>query len=390
MISLFFVISSLALGYLSSCCGSAGLRQLEKSVSHSPREESSKTRPNALLTVALIVCVRNEERRLPRLLHALAQQHYPKEKLEICLVDDRSTDRTGKIIAAFAASHANAVHLRIDDTVPDFAPKKHAIDTAIHCTKGEIILLTDADSTPGPWWLHKMASAFTPAVVMVVGYSPYFPRRTLWQKAMALEYFSQAAVAAGGCGADRPLTCVGSNLAYRREAYWRIGGFSEIAHWISGDDDLLLHKMRRAGIGKIHYAASPLHAPSVHPPSSWQEFKAHGRGTPRRACITSPLTIPLILVYLLNLLLCAGMLSLVLGWWTFFEPVLALGILKAAGEYSYLRRAAKIFAEQQLLSLFPLVALAHPFYIVFFATRAQLTKFSWRGERFAPKKSSTL
>ncbi|MGH7596908.1 MAG: glycosyltransferase [bacterium] len=346
---------------------------------------------DTLPTVSLIVCAKNEEHRLPQLLSALVQQKYPADKLEVCFVDDRSSDRTGEIIEEFAALRSNVIHLRLEDTAPGFAPKKRAIAMAIRHTTGEIILLTDADSTPGPRWVQEMVAAFAPNVVMVCGYSPYAPRDSLWQKILALEYFSHAAIAAGGIGTGRPLTCTGSNMAYRREAYLRIGGFDGIAHWISGDDDLLLRKIHGAGIGKISYAAHPsAHAP-VRPPRSWREFKSQRTRYASKSLHYEPsFTLALALVYLLNLLICAGLLSAIVGWWKFFVLALTIAILKAAGEYLYLRRTAKLFDEDQLLPVFPLAALLHPFYVVLFATLGQFAKFSWRGEQFtATKRSST-
>jgi len=355
-----------------------GLHQLKKSTG------TSQFHHQDFPTVALIVCARNEEQRLPRLLQAFAQQDYPAGKLEICLVDDRSTDRTGELIAAFAAAHFNTIPLRIDDTLPHFAPKKRAIDTAIRRTTGEIILLTDADAEPGPLWVQEMARAFTPEVVMVCGYSPYAPRATFWQKVLALEYFSHAAVAAGGIGHGRSLTCTGSNMAYRREAYFRIGGFDGIAHWISGDDDLLLHKMRAARIGKIHYAAHPAtHAP-VRPPNSWREFQAQRTRYASKSLHYEPLlTLPLALFFLLNLSIGAGWFSSFIAGGNFFIPTLLIIAIKATGEFLYLRRAAAIFSEKKLFAVFPLTTLLHPFYVVYFAARGQFARFNWRGENFA-------
>lgn len=384
MISLFIIIAAiLTSGYLVILFWlDRGLCRLEN---------FSRNQTKALPTVSLIVCAKNEEHRLPKLLQALAKQEYPTAKLEICLADDRSTDRTGEIIKEFAASHPNVIPLRIDDTLPDFAPKKRAIDTAIRHASGEIILLTDADSTPGPRWVHEMAAAFTPNVVMVCGYSPYVPRHSFWQKILALEYFSHAAVAAGGIGAGRPLTCTGSNMAYRRDAYLRLGGFAGIAQWVSGDDDLLLHKMHRAGIGKISYAAHPAaHAP-VQPPRSWREFKSQRMRYASKSLHYEPsLTLALIFVYLLNLFICAGLFSAIIGWWKFFVLAFMIAALKAAGEYLFLRRAAKLLDEERLLPTFPLAALLHPFYIVLFAALGQFAKFSWRGELFAATNNPTM
>jgi cellulose synthase/poly-beta-1,6-N-acetylglucosamine synthase-like glycosyltransferase len=350
-------------------------------------ENLSRNQNNALPTASLIICAQNEENRLPQLLQALTKQEYPADKLEICLVDDRSTDRSGEIMADFTVSHPNVVHLRLDDTLPDFAPKKRAIDMAIRHTTGEIILLTDADSTPGPRWAQEMVAAFAPNIVMVCGYSPYVPRDSLVQKILALEYFSHAAVAAGGIGAGWPLTCTGSNLAYRRDAYWRLGGFGGIAQWISGDDDLLLHKMHRARIGKISYAAQSAAYAPVRPPRTWNEFKSQRTRYASKSLHYAPsLTLSLALVYLLNLFICAGLLFVVFGWWKFFVATLIIAALKAFGEYIYLQRAAKLFGEAELLPIFPLAAFLHPFYVVFFATLGQFAKFSWRGEQFTAKK----
>jgi cellulose synthase/poly-beta-1,6-N-acetylglucosamine synthase-like glycosyltransferase len=380
MAILLFVLTLFYLGLLLWL--SLGLRRLENS------KAAIETPDKNLPTVALVVCAKNEERRLPRLLRALSQQDFPSGKLEICLVDDRSTDRTGAIIEKFAITHSNVIHLRIDDTVTHFAPKKRAIDMAIRHTTGEIILLTDADAEPGPRWIHEMARAFKPNVVMVCGYSPYLPRQTCWQKIWALEYFSHAAVAAGGIGLGRPLTCTGSNMTYRRDAYLRIGGFNGIAHWISGDDDLLLHKMHKARIGKILYAAHPAaHAPA-RPPNTWKEFHSQRTRYASKSLHYEPaLTLSLGLVFLLNVLICAGLFSVIFAGWKFFVPTLFIGLLKATGEYLFLRRAAKLFSETKLLAVFPIAALLHPFYVVYFATRGPFAKFNWRGEKFTARKN---
>jgi hypothetical protein len=170
----------------------------------------------------------------------------------------------------------------------------------------------------------------------------------------------------------------------------RIGGFDGTAQWISGDDDLLLHKMHRAGIGKISYMAHPAaHAP-VRPPRTWREFKSQRTRYASKSLHYEPsLTLALMLVYLLNLFICAGLLSAVFGWWKLFNATFVIVTLKAACEYFYLRRAAKLFEEKRLLQIFPLAALLHPFYIVIFATLGQFAKFSWRGEQFTATKNSS-
>lgn len=341
---------------------------------------------NHLPSVTLIVCARNEAENLPRLLAALSRQNYPAEKLEICLVDDRSTDGTRALLEAFVEKHEHARYFRIKDVRADFAPKKRALDHAIRHSSGELIVLTDADGEPGPEWIAEMARQFDNGVAMICGYSPYHPRTDLWQNVLALEYFSLAAVAAGSIGAGRPLTCTGSNLAYRRSAYVAINGFAEIAHWVSGDDDLLLHKMHEQCAGEIRFAAhAAAHVP-VRPPESWPAFQAQRtRYASKGRHYKLGVTLALAAVYALNVMLCAGLLALAAGEIKIFLVTLACGCLKASFEFVYLKKAAAWFDEKNALRYFPLAALLHPFYIVYFSTRAQFAGFSWRGEKFAAK-----
>lgn len=345
-----------------------------------------KKREHIFPTATIIICARNEENNLPNLLPTLAQQTYPTDKLEICLVDDRSSDRTSALLSAFAAEHAHARYFRITDTQPDFAPKKRALAHAIRHSRGEIIVLTDADGVPGPDWVKEIVRAFDRDTAMVCGYSPYHPRTSSWQNILALEYFSLAAVAAGSIGAGRPLTCTGSNLAYRRAAFAAVNGFAGIAHWISGDDDLLLHKMHEQRAGAIKFVAHAAAQVPVSPPRSWQELQAQRtRYASKGRHYKLQVTLALAAVYVLNLFLCGGILAAVLGERNMFLSTLACGGFKAVFEFFYLKKAAHWFAEERLLRYFPFAALLHPFYIVYFSTRAQFAGFSWRGEKFAAR-----
>ncbi|MCR4325816.1 MAG: glycosyltransferase, partial [Patescibacteria group bacterium] len=59
---------------------------------------------DALPSVAIVVPCFNEERTIESTLKSLAALDYPKEKLEIIVVDDGSTDRTHAIAQEFAAA----------------------------------------------------------------------------------------------------------------------------------------------------------------------------------------------------------------------------------------------------------------------------------------------
>ena len=53
--------------------------------------------------VTVVVPARNEERYIERCLYSLAAQDYPRERLEVLVLDGMSTDETTRIVSRFAA-----------------------------------------------------------------------------------------------------------------------------------------------------------------------------------------------------------------------------------------------------------------------------------------------
>ena len=58
---------------------------------------------NDALAVSIVIPARNEEENVGALLESLAALNFPREKLEIILVNHESTDRTGDIARAYGA-----------------------------------------------------------------------------------------------------------------------------------------------------------------------------------------------------------------------------------------------------------------------------------------------
>jgi biofilm PGA synthesis N-glycosyltransferase PgaC len=94
--------------------------------------------------VSIIVPVKNEERVVARLLDALTGLNYPSDKKEIIVVNDASTDRTGKICFRYALSHPEVKVLeRAASTT-----KAGALNFGVGYAHGEIVATFDGDSVP--------------------------------------------------------------------------------------------------------------------------------------------------------------------------------------------------------------------------------------------------
>ena len=131
-----------------------------------------KGRNNALSMVSVIVAARNEEENIEDCLSALALQDYPDDMYEVVVVNDRSSDGTEQIARSFEDRYYNFSLLNVTGEPLYACPKKNALNLGIESSRGEIILLTDADCRPPCSWISDMVGHFEPEVGLVAGVSP--------------------------------------------------------------------------------------------------------------------------------------------------------------------------------------------------------------------------
>jgi len=110
----------------------------------------------------------NEQYVAKRLIESMATIDYPRDKLEIQVLDD-STDNTVEIARAcvedLRAQGIDAVYLHRTDRT---GFKAGALEAGLRVSKGEFVLVFDADFVPNPEMLHKMIHEFSdPKVGMV-------------------------------------------------------------------------------------------------------------------------------------------------------------------------------------------------------------------------------
>ncbi len=120
-----------------------------------------------LPSISVIVPVKDEERVVGRLLNALLKADYPKEKMEIVVVEDGSVDRTTEICRDFVKQYPSQVKV-ICRNVSDGKPS--ALIEALKYVKNEIVGVFDADNVPEQDVLLRVAKHFKdPSVVALQG-----------------------------------------------------------------------------------------------------------------------------------------------------------------------------------------------------------------------------
>lgn len=110
--------------------------------------------------ISVVIPAFNEEKYLPRCLKALQNQTYPKDRFDITVVDNNSTDSTPKIASKFGAKV-------ITETQQGHV---YSLNTGLKSAKGEILAVTDADTKVSKTWLEQLANIFEDkSVVGVTG-----------------------------------------------------------------------------------------------------------------------------------------------------------------------------------------------------------------------------
>ena len=203
-------------------------------------------------TVSVVVAARNEARNIRHLLEGLSQQTYPIEKLQIIIADDRSSDKTGTIINDFAKKHTNFLGINISEPSKTMTPKKYALTKAIEKSTGEIIISTDADCRVPNTWVESAVNLFDEETGIILGYSRVDTGSdSLLDHYQSIDFLALMSANAGTVGWDNPWTGTGQNIAYRRSAFDKIGGFTPVAKQISGDDFYLVQAISK--IAKVKY-----------------------------------------------------------------------------------------------------------------------------------------
>jgi cellulose synthase/poly-beta-1,6-N-acetylglucosamine synthase-like glycosyltransferase len=124
--------------------------------------------PSQVPYVTVQLPVYNELYVMERLLSNIAKLEYPKDKLEIQVLDD-STDesfkKTAAQIAELQKTGLDIVHLSREDRV---GFKAGALKEGLKTAKGEYIAIFDADFLPQPDWLKKTIPYFKDEQIGVV------------------------------------------------------------------------------------------------------------------------------------------------------------------------------------------------------------------------------
>jgi chlorobactene glucosyltransferase len=193
------------------------------------------TAATSLPSVSIIVPARNEEANIRRCVTSLLEQDYTN--FEVIVVDDGSTDNTGRVLDEISATHPRADRLYVlrlrGDLPKGWAGKPHAIHKGTQEASGSWLLFTDADTWHAP---NALRSTITQALaekadMFSIGSAQELP--TFWDKMlMPLAYMGISMLYPPRL-VNNPLSPVavanGQYILIKRFVYDTLGGYARPA-----------------------------------------------------------------------------------------------------------------------------------------------------------------
>jgi len=209
--------------------------------------------------VSVIVPTYNRAHLLKQLLWSLAHQDYPKDRYEVIVVDDGSSDETPEVI--------NELRHQLPYTFKYLRWSRHGVAAARNFgaqhSKGELLAFTSDDITVAPDWLTNAVRYFQHADIGGV------EGKTVPVGEQTSPFVHKTYNLNGG----QYLTC---NIFYRRSVFEQVGGFDEQFRAYREDTDLAWRVMD--AVAKIVFAPDVVvfhPTVPVHPLKALKSFSVY-------------------------------------------------------------------------------------------------------------------
>ena len=168
-------------------------------------------------TIAVVMPAFNEEDAVAASVRSLLAVDYPREKLEIAVVNDGSTDATQREIMSVARDNPRVRVIEF----PENRGKRAAMAAGIRATRAAVVAFVDSDSSLERDALRKIVRGFAdPRVGAIAGHAEVQnSRQSLITRMQAVRYFVAFRVCKAAESIFGAVTCCsGCFSAYRREA----------------------------------------------------------------------------------------------------------------------------------------------------------------------------
>jgi cellulose synthase/poly-beta-1,6-N-acetylglucosamine synthase-like glycosyltransferase len=184
-------------------------------------------------SVSIFIPAHNEAIVIKNTLEAMIQLDYPKDRIEIIVINDKSTDQTGAIVDRFAKDYPciKPIHVAPGEGGKG---KSGALNRALNVCTGEFVVVYDADNTPERMALKNLVAGILnhdPNTGAVVGkFRVINAKKNILTRFINIETINfQWMAQAGRWKWFHIATIPGTNFLIRRSILEELGGWDEEA-----------------------------------------------------------------------------------------------------------------------------------------------------------------
>ncbi len=320
---------------------------------------------------------------LCNLLPSLLTQQYPD--YEVIIVNDGAVDGTNNVVSHYESEYSNLYQTYIPNTVYNVSRKKLGITLGIKAAKKDIIIVTEANCRPqSDKWLHTIARNFVEGIDIVLGYTHMVDSSnkrnnyyyTFDRMVFALRFLAYAVL-------HRPYMGMGSNMAYRKAAFFANKGFSATLNLQFGDDDLFINEIATRQNTRIEISPeSIVESHNNDSMTAWEELRMRYRFTSKYLHTSSQQVFAIetilhllfwatsiisVIIGMPNIICIATTLLVVLLYWIFTWHI-------------YLK-TARLLGEKIHSGMVPFYYLIRPYYSLYYAIKSKKqskNNFTWQ------------
>lgn len=182
--------------------------------------------------VSIIIPTRNREETIGQCIDSLLKLNYPRDKIEIIVVDNSSTDNTRKIVAK---SQAKMI----------FEAKRGipvALNTGVKHAKGDVIATIDDDSTADVNWLRNLVKHLINPKIGGAGgirLCPFDTSQNAYHKFLSHLYHLYLQKKSYLITKDNFISLATGNLCYKKEVFNKINGYNSDLTKATEDRDFI-------------------------------------------------------------------------------------------------------------------------------------------------------
>jgi len=347
--------------------------------------EFNLTNKKDKIKFSIIIPFRNEEHNISSLIKSLNNVAYSNNLFEILFIDDNSSDNSVNKIKECISKKIDYQILR-NKRVSN-SPKKDAITTAIKKSKYKWIVTTDADCEVSKNWL-KILNAFIlqKEVVFIASPVNYKAKNNFLEQFQKIDFLSLIGSTIGSFGNHKPIMCNGANLAYQKEAFYKVDGFNNNNHIASGDDVFLMEKMLAKDPKQVQFLKSKDATVYTKPESTWKNLLnqrirwASKSGESKNALTKIIGGIVFGMNLILSVFIFLVLFQKIVG--VDLKIFLLLFLLKIIIDGILLQKTFSFFKEKFSIKYYLGSILLHPFFMSIIPLLSIFYTYHWKGRSF--------